>query len=309
MSDLHEFDLAIRHARVYRCSGSGSPRERLAVVEPGAVGFHAGRITYVGKDRALNALETIDAGGDAVLPGFVDCHTHLVFAGSRVGEFGRRMNGEDYRKIAAEGGGIMATVRATRDASTEALFVGAAARARAMRQRGSTTIEIKSGYGLSREHELRLLSVARRLGAEGVVRVVTTYLGAHVVPPSAEAHREEYVDEVVQTLSDVANKGLADACDVYLDQGAFDVRESRRILTAAAKAGLAIRGHVGQFADLGGAELLSELGALSADHLEYVSDAGLTKLAERNVVATLLPGAWRTLRQTPPPEFVKTTPA
>ena len=294
------YDLAIRGARLYRCDGSGSPSARLRVEERGAIGFRHGQIAYVGPDRDLVAAETIHANGDAALPGLVDCHTHLVFAGSRVGEFARRMNGEDYRAIAASGGGIMATVRATRDADDDTLFRASAARARAMRSRGTTTIEIKSGYGLTIEHEMRQLAIARKIGSEGILRVSTSYLGAHTVPVDRKGERHKFVEEVVRALPEIAARGLADACDIYIEEGAFDLDESRRILSAAVDAGLRIRGHAGQFSDLGGPELLSELGALSADHLEHVSDEGLERMAAQGVVAVLLPGAWRTLRQTPP---------
>jgi imidazolonepropionase len=242
-----------------------------------------------------------DLGGRLLVPGLVDPHTHLVFAGSRVAELARKMAGEDYRKIAAEGGGIASTVRATRAADDATLLRLARARAEAMRTHGTTTVEVKSGYGLSTEEELRLLGVGRALGRAGVVRTTTTLLGAHTVPPERRADRPGYVAEVIERMiPEAAGQQLADACDVYLDDGAFTTEEARAILSAAKAAGLRVRAHVGQFADLGGAELLSELGGLSADHLEQVSDAGLAAMAAAGVRAVLLPAAWRTLRQTPP---------
>ena len=301
------FDLLVKNARVVTCAGpeGGSPGERLGVIEDGAIGAREGRIAFVGSSAELDpdasAARVIDAGGGAVTPGLVDAHTHLVFAGSRVDEFARRMAGEDYRAIAAAGGGIAATVRATREADDETLFDLAARRARAMRAHGVTTVEVKSGYGLTVRDEVRSLRVARRLGREGIVRVTPTFLGAHAIPPERRDDRARYVDEVCgDMLPAVVEEGLADSCDVYLDDGAFTLDEARQILSAAKNAGLRVRAHVGQFVDLGGAELLGELGALSADHLEAVSESGMRALADGGVVAVLLPGAWRTLRQAPP---------
>lgn len=266
-------------------------------VHEGTIGVREGVIAYLGAEP-IEATEVRTFEG-CLLPGLVDPHTHLVFGGTRVDEFARRMAGEDYRTIAAEGGGIARTVRGTREASEERLFELAAGRARALRAGGVTTVEVKSGYGLSTEHELRLLRVARRLQSEGIVRVTTSFLGAHAVPPGTE--RAAYVDEVcAEQLPAVAEAGLADTCDVYCDGGAFTLEETRRILQTALGLGLKVRAHVGQFDDLGGAGLLAELGALSADHLEQVSDADLDRMAEAGVVAVLLPGAWRTLRQTAP---------
>ncbi len=299
-------DLLVTRARLVTCAGpeDAPPSERLAEIADGAVGVKDGRIVFVGRSAEVDPAEAarvIDAAGKAVTPGLVDAHTHLVFAGSRVGEFARRMAGEDYRTIAAEGGGIAATVRATRAADDETLFDLAATRARAMRAHGVTACEIKSGYGLTTRDELRMLRAARRLETEGIVRVTTTFLGAHAVPPERRDDRARYVDEVVEEmLPRVVAEGLADSCDAYVDDGAFSLDEGRRVLGAARDAGLRVRAHVGQFADLGGAELLAELGALSADHLEQVSDAGARALAEAGVAAVLLPGAWRTLRQRPP---------
>ncbi len=297
---MSDFDLVVTGGRVVTCDGPES--DPLGIVEDGCVAVRRGRIAWVGPSAELGvakATRVLDAGGRIVMPGLVDPHTHLVFAGSRVDEFARRMAGEDYRAIAEAGGGIKATVRWSREASDAQLFDAAAARARRLRAFGVTSAEVKSGYGLSTEHELRHLRVARRLGAEGILHVTTSLLGAHAVPPDVE--RGAYVDEIVERMIPEAKReGLADACDVYLDDGAFTRDEAERILRAAKDAGLRVRAHVGQFADLGGAELVAELGALSADHLEAVSDAGLQAMARCSVVAVLLPGAWRTLRQEAP---------
>ncbi len=300
------FDLVVTNARVVTCDGpDGAPAgARLAIVERGAVAMREGMVAYVGESSpalAREAGEVIDARGGVVLPGLVDPHTHLVFAGSRVDEFARRMAGEDYRAIAQAGGGIAATVKATRAASDEALFDLAARRARAMRAHGVTSIEVKSGYGLTLDDELRLLRVARRLEADGVARIGATFLGAHAMPSERAGDRAGYVCEIVEhMIPAVARERLADSVDAYIDDGAFTLAEGRAVLEAGARAGMRVRAHVGQFADLGGAELVAELGGLSADHLEEVSDAGTRALADAGVVAVLLPGAWRTLRQSAP---------
>jgi imidazolonepropionase len=303
-----KLDLLIRGARVVTCAGpaKGTPSERLAMIDHGAVGVQAGRIAWIGNDIDANALtktatRTIDARGHVLLPGLVDPHTHLVFAGSRVDDLARKLGGESYQSIAAAGGGITSTVRATRAASEESLFALAAGRAKEMRAGGTTSAEVKSGYGLSVEHELRLLAVGRRLAREGVLRTTTTLLGAHALPPERRDDRDGYVREVCEAMIPrAAAERLADAVDVYCDEGAFTLAEARRVLEAGRAAGLAVRAHVGQFRDLGGAQLCAELGALSADHLEDVSDEGLAALARAGTVAVLLPGAWRTLRQKAP---------
>lgn len=303
---MNDFDLLVTHGRVVTCDGppEAPPADRLGILDDGAVAVVDGRVAWVGPREELGAARaarTLDAGGRLVMPGLVDPHTHLVFAGSRVDEFARRMAGEDYRAIAAAGGGIAATVRWSRAASDETLYDAARARAEALRAHGVTSAEVKSGYGLTTDQELRQLRVARRLGSDGVLNVTTSLLGAHAVPPERRDDRAAYVEEVAaRMVPAAAERSLADACDVYLDDGAFTRDEAERILRAALDAGLRVRAHVGQFADLGGAELLAELGALSADHLEEVSDAGLRAMAEAGVVAVLLPGAWRTLRQRAP---------
>ncbi|MFK7987838.1 MAG: imidazolonepropionase [Sandaracinaceae bacterium] len=299
---MHTFDLMIDNARVVTCDGPDTtPLERLGVLDRASVGVRGDRIAYLGPPVGEPAARRIDAGGRVLLPGLVDPHTHLVFAGSRVDEMARRMAGEDYRAIAAAGGGIKATVRASRTASDEELYQRARARALALRSRGVTSVEVKSGYGLTVEDELRHLGVARRLEREGVVHVTTSLLGAHAIPPEYTDDRPAYVRLVAERMvPEAAAKGLADACDVYLDDGAFTADEAETVLGAAKTAGLAVRAHVGQFADLGGAERLAALGGLSADHLEHVSDAGLRAMAAAGVTAVLLPGAWRTLRQEAP---------
>lgn len=295
-------ELLFSNACVATCAGEGDALAQLDLHQAWSVGIVGDRIVYLGPStNEPPAKERRDLSGRSVLPGLVDPHTHLVFAGSRVDELARKLAGVDYRTIAAEGGGIASTVRATREASDERLYALAKARAIQMRAHGVTAIEAKSGYGLSVEHELRLLRVLRRLDDEGVMRVTTSFLGAHAVPPEHQGERERYLDEVVQEqLPRVAEEGLADAIDVYCDDGAFTLGEARRVLEAGRDLGLAVRAHAGQFADLRAAELVAQLGGLSADHLEAVSDAGLRAMADAGVVGVFLPGAWRTLRQVPP---------
>lgn len=297
-------DLVVRSARVVTCAGAGSSaKERLGIIDDAAIAIAGDRVVWIGPDadRPRDAARELDAGGRVVMPGLVDAHTHLVFAGSRIDELARKMAGEDYRAIAASGGGIAASVRATRAASDDELFAGAAARALAMRACGATTVEVKSGYGLDLATERRMLAVGRRLEREGIVATSTTFLGAHAVPAERAGDRAGYLDELADVmLPSIAADGLADACDVYLDENAFTRDEAARVLRAAKAHGLRLKAHVGQFRDLGGAELLAELGALSGDHLEDVSDAGLRAMAAAGVRAVLLPGAWRTLRQKAP---------
>jgi imidazolonepropionase len=301
-------ELVLRGARVATCAGpvTGTPAERLGTITRGAVAIADGRIAWVGPDDEADALardaaRTIDAQGCVLLPGLVDPHTHLAFAGSRVDDLARKLAGESYAAIAATGGGIASTVRATRAADDETLFTLAKARALAMRACGTTSVEVKSGYGLDVATELRLLAVGRRLAHEGVVHTTTTLLGAHAVPPEFRDDRASYLREVREAMIPAAaSAGLADAVDVYCDESAFSLDESRGVFAAARGAGLAVRAHVGQFRDLGGAQLCAEFSALSADHLEEVSDEGLRALARAGTTAVLLPGAWRTLRQQAP---------
>ncbi|MEZ4251575.1 MAG: imidazolonepropionase [Polyangiales bacterium] len=295
-------DTLLSGACIATCAGEGDALAQLDLHEGWSVGLVADRVAYLGPSSSEPAAkERFDLEGCSILPGLVDPHTHLPFAGTRVHELARKLAGEDYRVIAAEGGGIASTVRATREASEERLYVLAKARALQMRAHGVTAIEAKSGYGLSVEHELRLLRVLRRLDDEGLMRVTTSFLGAHALPPERKGERERYLDEVVQEqLPRVVDEGLADAIDVYCDDGAFTLAEARRVLEAGRDLGLAVRAHAGQFADLGAAELVAELGGLSADHLEAVSDEGLAAMAAAGVVGVFLPGAWRTLRQTAP---------
>lgn len=267
-------------------------------VPDAVVAVEDGRIDYAGP--ASNApeqghRERIDCGGRAVIPGFVDAHTHLVFAGDRSDEFARRLAGESYADIAKSGGGILSTVTATRAAAEEKLFEVAAARVWRMLRAGTTTLEIKSGYGLDVETEQRLLRVARRIGDEIAVEVKTTFLGAHSVPAEYRSDRSGYLDLIVDEMLP-AVAGLADYCDVFVEEGVFSVDEARLIFVAARELGLEPRVHAEQLSHLGGAALAAELGAASADHLDHITKEDAAALAEAGVSAVLVPGASYTLR-------------
>jgi imidazolonepropionase len=268
-------------------------------IEGGAVAVREGRILWAGKESQLASharvtpdTTVVDAGGGVVTPGFIDCHTHLVFAGSREKEFQMRMEGKTYLEILQAGGGILSTVRTTRAASEDELVEAALPRLRRLLRFGVTTCEAKSGYGLDTESELKLLRVIRKLASLQPVKLVPTLLGAHAVPAELRERREKYIDTVVgEMIPAAARQGLARFCDVYLEKSAFSLEETEKILTAAMDAGLLPKLHAGQFNDLGGAELGARLGASSVDHLENVSDEGLGMMAQKGVVAVTLPGA------------------
>lgn len=260
-------------------------------------------ITYAGSESdspAQEGRELVDCEGRAVIPGFVDAHTHLVFAGDRSDEFARRLSGESYADIAASGGGILSTVSATRSASEDQLFDLAAARVWNMIRSGTTTLEIKSGYGLDLTTELRLLRVARRIGEELPVTVRTTFLGAHSVPVEFRSDRDGYIDLVTDEMIPAA-AALADYCDVFVEQGAFSVEEARRILEAAKVKGLQGRVHAEQLSHGGGAALAAELGAASADHLDHATEEDASALADAGVATVLVPGASYSLRSSQAP--------
>lgn len=263
-----------------------------------AVAIEGDTIVFVGAESdapQIGSGSHIDCDGRAVLPGFVDAHTHLVFAGDRSAEFAQRLAGATYSEIAASGGGILSTVAETRLATEEVLFRLASDRVRRMLAGGTTTIEIKSGYGLNPETELRLLRVARRIGEELPVTVKTTFLGAHSVPAEFRDDREAYIDLLTDVmLPQVA--GLADYCDVFVEEGAFTVEEARRIFAAGADHGLGARVHAEQLTRSGGAALAAEISAASADHLDHATEADAEQMAAAGVAAVFVPGASYTLR-------------
>ncbi|WP_424814387.1 imidazolonepropionase [Roseococcus sp. YIM B11640] len=277
-------------ARLVTMQGAG-----LGVIEPGAIAVKDGVTAWLGPMSGLpatGAKRRHDAGGRFILPGFVDAHTHLVFAGERIGEFERQLGGATRRELAAEGGGILFTMRETRGASEDALVASATPRLRRLMSEGVTTIEIKSGYGLDLESELRMLRAARRLGRENGVRVVTSFLGAHVIPPEYTGRSADYLDHLARTVLPAAMaEGLVDICDGGIEGLAIREEDMLRLYRAAQAAGLPIKGHTDQYGDVGGGGTLARLGALSADHLEYVSEASVIDMAKAGTVAMLLPGS------------------
>lgn len=290
----------IHNAHVMTCDPA---RPGIGLVEGGAIAIRSGRVAWVGADAERPpAARTIDAGGRLVTPGFVDCHTHAIFAGDRANEFGMRAAGKTYLEIAAAGGGIGATLGPTRAASEAQLRALLDERLDAALAAGTTTIEVKSGYDLTLAGELRLLRCIAAAAAERPApRIVPTLL-VHLVPPERRADRSAYVTEICEQLVPAVAQGrLAASVDIYCDEGAYTLAETRAVLGAAKAAGLPVRGHVGQFADLGAAELLADLGALSADHLEQVNDAAIARLAAAGTVAVMLPGACVQLRLPVPP--------
>ena len=282
-----------------RSARIGPDLGRLRTIGEAAIACRGGRFVFVGSERDFRqgvavapGGRTLEARGATVLPGFVDAHTHLPFAGWRESEFNERLQGATYGEIAARGGGILETVAATRAASRDALAALTRARLDAMLLLGTTLAEAKSGYGLSTEGELKQLEAVRIGAGSHPVEVVPTFLGAHTVPRERREHRERYVDEVVnEMLPEIARRKLAAYADAFVDASAFTSAEARRVLEAAASAGLGVRLHADQLADDSSAQLAAELGAASADHLEHVSDAGIDALAAAGTAAVLLPAA------------------
>jgi imidazolonepropionase len=268
----------------------------------GAIVTDDARLDWVGPESDLPASTHVDAehdlGGALVTPGLVDCHTHLVYAGERAREFEQRLQGATYEQIALAGGGIRSTVAATRAASEEALFDSARARALALMQEGVTTLEAKSGYGLSAEDEARCLRVVRRLGRELPLMVRATCLSAHALPPEFEGRAEAYIDAACAWLPTLHAEGLVDAVDAFCDRIGFSAAQTRRVFETARSLGLPVKLHAEQLRDEGGAALAAEFSALSCDHLEYVGEAGVRAMAEAGTVAVLLPGAYYFLRET-----------
>jgi imidazolonepropionase len=287
-----------RNARLATLAGP----DLWGLIEKGALLAQGQLLRWVGREVDLPAGLDIqsehDLGGLLVTPGLVDAHTHLVYAGQRAAEFEMRLQGSSYEQIARAGGGIRSTVAATRAASDEALFTGSAARLNRLQAEGVTTVEIKSGYGLTLEHERRCLQVARRLGRGRGVAVRTTYLAAHAVPAEFEGRADDYIDAGCQWLTVLHAEALVDAVDAFCEKIAFSVAQTGRVFEQAQRLGLPVKLHAEQLSDQGGAALAARYGALSCDHLEHLGADGVTAMAASGSVAVLLPGAYYFLRET-----------
>jgi len=284
------------------------------MVKDGVMAIGGDKIAWIGKRTDLPAdLESridkvYDGQNGWITPGLVDCHTHLVYAGSRAREFELRLQGATYEEIARQGGGIRSTVAATREADEKSLYDQSSSRLLALMKEGVTTVEIKSGYGLDFETELRMLRVARQLGEKYPVTVVPTYLGAHALPPEFEGRSDEYIDFVCNSvMPEVAAQKLAVAVDAFCENIGFTPDQTEKVFQKAQKLGLAIKLHAEQLSDLKGAKLASGYGALSADHLEHVSEEGVKAMAASGTIAVLLPGAFYFLRETrlPPIDLLR----
>ena len=270
--------------------------------EHGALLVEAGKIAGLGtmQDQpAVSDAEVIDCAGRLLTPGLVDCHSHLVYGGDRADEFEMRLEGVSYAEIAQQGGGIVATVNATRAASEAELFAQTLPRLNSLLDEGVTTLEIKSGYGLDSDNEIKMLRVARQLGNEFQIRVQKTFLGAHALPPEYAGRSDDYIELVCTEMLPRAHaEGLVDAVDVFIESIAFSLEQGKQVFDCAQALGLPIKAHVEQLSDLGGAVMAAQRGALSVDHIEYLAAADVARLAQSEAVAVLLPGAFYVLRET-----------
>lgn len=302
-----EVDLIVAHAaELVTAAGknarpaSGLQQSDIAVIPDGAVAVQRGKVVQIGRSSDIvseyRPKRVIDATGHTVLPGLIDPHTHLVFAGSRDREFEMKLAGKSYMEILAAGAGILDTVAETRKTGKHRLFETSQERARSVLLHGTTTIEVKSGYGLSTAQEIKCLQVARSLDKSGPFHVVPTFLGAHAIPQEYQGRTDEYVNVVIEEMiPNVGRRKLARFCDVFCERSVFTVEQTRRILEAAQQMGLGAKIHADEFADTGGALLAANINAISADHLLYASDDGIREMARRGIVGVLLPAAPLTL--------------
>ncbi|MBW1720556.1 MAG: imidazolonepropionase [Deltaproteobacteria bacterium] len=302
-------NILIKNAsEVVTCHGfkakQGGEMKDLHIIENGSVVVEEGRIRAVGKTTEIlsgldeSGFEVIDATGKAVLPGFVDSHTHFVFGGYRAEEFAWRLRGDSYMSIMERGGGILSTVRATREATREELIASGMKRLDSMLSFGVTTVEGKSGYGLDRETEIKQLEVMAYLQENHPLDIAATFLGAHAVPGEYKGREDDFIDFMLrEVMPEVRERGLAEFCDIFCEKNVFSVDRSRRLLKGAGEMGFKIKLHADEIVSLGGAELAAELGAVSADHLLQASDKGIQDMARAGVVATLLPGTAFSLKE------------
>lgn len=301
--DTQSFDTIWTNARLATMA-EGQPG--LGIIENGCIAAKDGRIAFVGAISDLpagsGAAKRIDCGGRWITPGLVDCHTHLVYGGHRANEFAMRLEGATYEEISRAGGGIASSMTSTRAASEAQLVASGLKRLDHLIAEGVTTVEIKSGYGLDKETEIRCLKAARQLGHERDVAVVTSFLGAHAMPPEAKGDKDAYIDGVIRdTLPAIAELKLADAVDAFCEGIAFSPEQTARLFDAARTYGLPVKLHADQLSNLHGARLAADYGALSADHLEHTDEDGVIALTKAGTVAVVLPGAYYTLRETQAP--------
>ena len=282
-------------------------------IENGAIAIANGKIAWLGTeaqlpDFDLNTVKVIDGGGTWLTPGLVDCHTHIVYGGNRANEFEMRLEGKSYQEIANAGGGIISTVKATRAASEEALFKSALKRLKALHQQGVTSIEIKSGYGLDTDNEIKMLKVAKRLGETLPVTVLKTFLGAHALPTEYKDRADEYIDLVCEEMiPKISASKLVDAVDVFCEGIGFNLAQTEKVFAAAKAHHLPVKVHAEQLSNLGGTELAAKYQALSSDHIEFLDEAGVKAMKSADMTAVLLPGAFYFLRETqlPPMELLR----
>lgn len=287
-------DVLIKNAsELVTCRSDGPKTGRaladLDVLKEGDLAIKSGKIVAVGS-ISEDARRVIDASGKTVIPGFVDCHTHLVFSGSREDEFARKISGTSYLEILRQGGGIFSTVTSTRDVTPADLLAGGLARISTASDYGTTTLEVKSGYGLDLASELKILAAVRCLQANPKVEVVPTFLGAHAVPREFANDRKGYVQEVLRMVDEFGKQSLAEYCDVFVEQGAFSAEDAMLILKKAKDCGYRTKLHAGEFSDIGGVEVGAEVGATSVDHLDYISERAMGLMADEKIIGVLLPG-------------------
>lgn len=291
------FDYLIHNVNIASMATHGD----YGIIENACLGVKSGVIEFIGTQEQLNAANELESNAETVInahnqwltPGLIDCHTHLVYGGNRANEFEMRLNGASYEDIAKAGGGILSSVRATRAATEQQLFETASKRLKSLLKEGLTTIEIKSGYGLDTETEIKMLKVARRLSKEFPVRVSTTFLGAHALPPEYKDRADDYIDLVCnEMLPTIAELELADAVDAFCENIGFSYQQTQKVFETAKQLGLPVKLHAEQLSDQSGAGLAADFDALSADHLEYLSQESIEKMAKSGTVAVLLPGAF-----------------
>lgn len=302
-----QFDILIKNVQLASMQDNGMP---YGLIENVSVAIHHGKIVdiYAKETPKKTAVDIIDGQGKWLLPGFIDCHTHLVYGGSRATEFEQRLLGKSYTEIAQQGGGIRGTVLATRHASEQELRQSALKRAKRLSEEGVTTLEVKSGYGLDLETEIKMLQVAKQLEQELDVKIVTTYLGAHAVPLEFNNEPDKYIQYVCdKVLPIIAQLKLADAVDVFCESIGFSIEQCHKVFSTATKYGLRVKAHVEQLSDLKGAKLAADFNALSVDHIEYLKPSDVPYLKQSGTVAVLLPGAFYFLNesQLPPIEALR----